>query len=359
MALKCLALAEGYDVVIAARDTGRFKPEDLGGARLVGMPFARGSLGLGSLQREARSVRALMRQERPDIMHGIALKPIALMLLAGRGEAGRVFAVTGRGYLAVARAPWTRFAAACLAFLLRRGLAHQRSVLMVENTTDRAWAENGRALPDARVVLMPGAGVELEKFTAGPEPAGPIRIGIASRLIWSKGVDVAVDAVTRLRERGMAVELHIAGAPDSDNPEHVSGAEIERWRAAPGVRLLGRVADVNAFWADMHIACLPSRGGEGLPRSLLEAAACGRPIVTTATPGCADFAGQDDIGILVPPGDVGALADALERVAESRDLRQRMGAAARRRVEAGYTVQHASDCASRAWKSALHNGSDS
>ncbi len=339
------AREEGYDVAVAARNSGA----DLDGVRLIDMPFARGSLQLGDLAREVAGVRTLIAREKPDLVHAIALKPIALSLLAGV-SAPRVFAVTGRGYLGARRARWTGFTSAALAAAVRNAVARDAAMLLVENASDRAWVEGGRALADARVIQMPGAGVDTQLYAAVAEPdAGPIIVGVAARLVRSKGVDLAVEAVKALRGAGLDIVLRIAGAPDSDNPGTVSTEELARWRQSEGVELLGRVGDINGFWARAHIACLPSRGGEGLPRSLLEAAACGRPIVTTAIPGCADFA-TPEIGLTCPPEDPEALAEALRQLATQQDRRQAMGAAARRKVIAGYTEQHAAECAARAWR---------
>ncbi len=339
------ARAEGYEVSVAARLSGA----DLEGARAIEMPFARGGFDAGSLAREALSVRALMKRERPDIVHAIALKPIALLLLAGVPGVGRVLAVTGRGYLGVRGAAWTKFVSDRLAGQVRRAIVDGGALLLVENRADRRWIEAGTPLPDARVLLMPGAGVDVEKFKPEAEPTGPIRIGIASRLVWSKGVDIAVEALRRLRSEGRDIELHIAGRVDRANPEHVPDSELALWAATPGIVMHGRVEDVAAFWTHAHIACFPSRGGEGLPRSLLEAAACGRAIVAADTPGCADFVRAGDAGLLAPCEDPGTLAEALSRLSDDAALRQRSGAAARALVVARYTEAHAADRAAEAW----------
>lgn len=342
------AMADGYDVAVAARHSG----VDLEGARLIEAPISRGSMA--TLAGEAAWLRGLLRAERPDIVHVVALRPILQALLAGSEGAARVFAVTGRGYLSVRGAPWTRAVLRLLAWRLRAAVANGAAVLMVENEADRRWVERDAPLPDERVALMPGAGVDPDKFTPKPAPQqGPIVIGVVSRLVWSKGVDLAVEAVRRLRAEGLDVELRIAGGADADNPEHVAEEEIARWAATPGVRLLGRVRDINGFWADAHIACLPSRGGEGLPRSLLEAAACARPIVTTDTPGCGDFVRHGGAGLVAPPQNVDALAKALRTLATGAMARAQMGAAARACVEAGYSEAHAADVAAAAWRRLL------
>jgi glycosyltransferase involved in cell wall biosynthesis len=338
------SLAEGYEVVIAAGGTG----EGLEGARFIQVPFARGSLRPADLVREVSALRDILRQERPDIAHAIALKPIALLLLT-EGARARAFAVTGLGYLAIGGKWWTRVALGVLSRALRSAVSRTRAVLLVENHTDRRWVENGAPLSEEKVVLLPGAGVDPNHFAPMPEPDGPIVVGVVARLIRSKGVDLVVEAVQRLRRAGEEIELRIAGAADPDNPERAFDQEIARWREASGVTLLGRVTDIAGFWARAHIACLASRGGEGLPRSLLEAAACGRPVVTTSVPGCADFIQPGQTGIVVAPDDAAALADALQTLCQDAALRRRMGEAGRARVLSGYTTQHVADVVADAW----------
>jgi glycosyltransferase involved in cell wall biosynthesis len=337
------AAADGYDVAVAARSSGA-----LPGVRVIGTPFARGSMLPWDMASQVTHLSNVLARERPHIVHAIALKPMALLALSGHSGAGCVFALTGRGYLGVRRSLWTHIVNSGLRTALRRALSEPRSVLLAENTEDRDWlSENGDL--DSRTLIMPGAGVDPAAYTPAAEPTqGPIVVGIVARLIWTKGIDLAVAAVQGLREQGEDIVLRIAGDIDAESPEAVPAAAVARWRELAGVELLGRVADVNAFWARAHIACLPSRGGEGLPRSLLEAAACARPIVTTDAPGCLDFV-TDDIGIVAPPeGD--ALMHAIQVLAHNAAMRAAMGAAGRAKVIAQHTEDHAADVAARAWR---------
>ncbi len=269
------ARADGFEVVIAARASGALEEDE--GYRIAPMPFARRALAPGDIWRETRAVQKLLEAEQPDLVHAIALKPIALALLARTiVRTPIVMALTGRGYLE-ARGGWRRIILDAIAKRMRAAVAGGEALLLTENEADQKWVEAGAPLPGQWKLVMPGAGVDPDAFRPSPEPPpSPIVVGVAARLVRSKGVDLAVAAVTRLRDEGLAIELCVAGAVDPDNPEHVVETELACWRATPGVSLLGRIADVNAFWANAHIACLPSRGGEGLPRSLLEAAACGR-----------------------------------------------------------------------------------
>jgi glycosyltransferase involved in cell wall biosynthesis len=241
------------------------------------------------------------------------------------------------------------------AALIAREVRSRRAHLAVENLEDlRAVEGRGPAFGPDRATRLPGAGVELDRFAAHPDPGGAeIRVGVAARLVRSKGVGVAVAAVRRLRAEGLAIALDIAGAPDPENPAAIEAAECARWTADGAATLHGHVTDISGFWAARHIACLPSLGGEGLPRSLLEAAASARPIVTTTVGGCSEFVRHDETGLLVPPGDPVALAAALKRLAADKGLRARLGASGRAQVEAGYSVAHLRAAVANAWRATL------
>lgn len=345
------AIADGYEVVVAARMSGALR--DVEGLRLIDTPYARGSLTPWILIPQILHLRALLKRERPDIVHAIALKPIALLLLCGRGDLARAFAITGRGFIAGFRSLRARILDWGLRQMLRRALRKPRTLLLVENEADRRWIDGDDSAPSENTVVLPGAGVDPDAYRPSPEPSGDVVVGVVARLIASKGIDVAVEAVRRLRAQGLRIALRIAGDVDRENPDHVSAKTLARWRAIEGVSLLGKVTDVDAFWSQAHIACLPSRGGEGLPRSLLEAAACGRPIVTTNTPGCADLVRDGETGFVTPVGDVEALAAALKRLALDGEQRRAFGAAGRARIVAGFTETHVAEAAAAAWRRLL------
>jgi glycosyltransferase involved in cell wall biosynthesis len=164
-----------------------------------------------------------------------------------------------------------------------------------------------------------------------PEPDGPMTVGFAGRLLTAKGIRALVAAHRLLQARGLDVRLLIAGDPDPANPDSVRLEEAQQWNSEPGITWLGHVEDIAALWRRSHIAALPSHR-EGLPKSLLEAAACGRPLVATDAPGCREIVIPDQTGLLAPIEDPEALADAIGELAVSQGLRMRYGAAARQLV---------------------------
>jgi glycosyltransferase involved in cell wall biosynthesis len=157
-------------------------------------------------------------------------------------------------------------------------------------------------------------------------------MALVGRMLRSKGVLDAVAAVRALRAEGLVVNLLLAGAADPDSRDSLSDAELAVLGREPGIAWLGHVADVRDVWRRAAIALLPSSYGEGVPKALLEAASCGRPIVASDMPGCRDVVAQGETGLLVPPHDVAALAAAIRTLANDPELRTRMGTAGRARV---------------------------
>jgi glycosyltransferase involved in cell wall biosynthesis len=354
LALVKRAVKDGFQVVVAARMGDCADTLEQTGARVVDVPIARGDNSVLTLWRARALVSSLLAREQPDIVHVFALKPILLASLSWRAApaAKQFLAFTGLGFLATSHSLPAVLARNVLANLISRRVRRGAARLVVENEDDRAWLERLGDFPAGSVTLLPGAGVEPDLYRPAPEPSGPLRIGLVARLVQSKGVDVAVAALALLRQSIPDAQLWIAGEPDQENPARYPDAQVEAWRKQPGIVMVGRTEDVPGFWAQAHVACLPSRGGEGLPRSLIEASACGRPVVTTAVSGCRDFVVYGRTGFVCPPNDPAALADAFAKLADG-DLRRRMGEEGRKRVLEGYTTQHVADRVAQAWRDAL------
>jgi glycosyltransferase involved in cell wall biosynthesis len=205
--------------------------------------------------------------------------------------------------------------------------------IVAQNPED-AGALAGIGINPAGIALIRGSGVDTLHFAPLPEPAGPVlHVGLVARMLKSKGVLDAVAAIRRLRRQGLAVELELAGPTDPDNRETLSAEALAGLAAEPGIAWLGRVADVREVWRRCAVAVLPSTYGEGLPKALLEAAACARPIVAADIPGCREIVRPGQSGILVPPGDVAALAAALGELAGDPARRSALGRGGRALVE--------------------------
>ena len=333
------------EVAVIARERRHRRAIEATGARLIGLEAERRSLDPRALYRQVQALKRLIAAEEPDILHCIALKPIALAGLAGRlaGVEARVYALTGLGFLGARSGVLAGAARLAARLWLREAIDGPKVRFLFENPDDPA-ALGLDPRNAGKVVLVGGAGVDPLLLMPEPmPPAPPLKVALVARMLWSKGVDLAVEAVRLARERGAYVELTLHGAPDPSNPKAIPEATLAEWTARPGIVWGGPTRDIEGVWRKHHLCILPSRGGEGLPRTILEAAACGRPILTTDVPGCRSFVRDGQDGMVVPPNDAAALAQALMTFAATPALAERMGSSARARLIDGHTERDVMD----------------
>jgi glycosyltransferase involved in cell wall biosynthesis len=242
-----------------------------------------------------------------------------------------VSALAGMGYAFTSNDAKARTVRTLVRPLLRHLLSGPRAAVLVQNPDDFAGM-TALGIPRDRIFIIPGSGVDTDLLRPLPEPSGPVTMAYVGRLLDDKGLRALLAAQAALNARGENIRLLIAGEADRANPASIPPAEIEEWRRQPGVELLGQVADIGSVWAKAHIAVLPSRR-EGLPKSLLEAAAYGRPLVATDVTGCREIARQDINALLVPVDDAQAISDAVQKLAQDPALRARFAKAGRALVE--------------------------
>jgi len=331
----------GYRVIIASRFASHEALLKSQGFTLRPIRLRRrGSSPFGEVS-AILELRRIYQEYAPAIVHHVALKPVVFGSLAAIGlkRVAVVNALAGLGFAFTSRRPLARAVRPAITLALRPLLRRERSVIIVQNENDRAQLlARGLAAPD-RVRMIPGAGVELEVFKPTPEPEGVPVVAFAGRLLWDKGVGQLVDAARIIRGRGIPARFVLIGEPDPDNPTSVPMETLREWEREGVVELWGRRSDMPAVLSSVHVVCLPSTYGEGVPKILLEAAACGRPVVTTDWPGCRDVVRDGETGLLVPPGIPNALADALERLLRNPDLRRRYGEAGRTLAEREFDVR--------------------
>jgi len=328
----------GFEVVVATRVQDHGEQIRAEGFRLCPLAWRRRGDGIIGAGGALVALSALYRRERPDIVHLVALKPVLFGGIAarlafprGNGRPAQIAAVTGLGSRLNPASRFARLGRAGLGWALRSAVRNGRAV--VQNPEDGAVLATSGVAP-ARIVLIRGSGVDTDHFMPLPEPPGrTLTVALVARMLRSKGVPDAVAAVRRLRAEGLAIELILAGPTDPDNRDSLSEAALAVLTAEPGVEWLGRVADVRMVWRRAAIAVLPSTYGEGVPKALIEAAACGRAIVATDMPGCREVVRAGETGVLVPPHDIGSLAEALSALVRDPARRQAMGRAGRALVE--------------------------
>lgn len=286
------------------------------------------------------SLALLYARLQPTVAHHVAVKPVLYGTLASTLAPRSVVvnALAGLGYLFTSAEGRESTAARVVRSALPRLLGRTRQRVVVQNRDD-AGELTGLGVPAERIRVIRGSGVDPQRFAPTPEPAGvPVAV-LAARLLRDKGIEELVAAARLLAARKVPVRIEVVGAPDAENPASIDAATLADWRREGLVTFHGHRDDMERVWREAHIAVLPS-WREGLPKTLLEAAASGRPMVATDVTGCREVVEEDRTGLLVPVRDPGALADAIETLARDGAMRSRMGLAARALVEREFTEEH-------------------
>src|SRR5579862_2132517 len=330
----------GYAVAVATRVTAHGERIRAEGFALHALEWRREANGTWASLAAIIEIYRLYRHERPVLVHHVALKPALLGGIAA--WLARVPAVismiAGTGYVGTDARVGARLLGRFLRSVWPILLLRRNGRVIVQNEDDRRALAALRPSAAERIAVIHGSGVDLDHFTPMPEPpASPVVAVYVGRMIAIKGVADVVAAQQKLQRDGIDLRLVLVGKPDPANPSSFDEATLRQWSQLPGISWQGYQEDVRAIWATAHIAVLGSRGGEGLPKTLLEAAATARPIVATDIPGTREIARDGVNAVLVPPGDVDALAAALQQLASDPALRQRLAMAGRALVESGFS----------------------
>lgn len=334
----------GHEVVACAPDDDPDVARLLAAmeVRYLRVAMARASTNPLSDLRTLAAYVVLMRREAPDVVLAYTQKPIIYGGIAARIAGNRPFyaLMTGLGYVfgedGAARPMLRRI----VGMLYREGVRRAR-MIFVFNRDDRPdMLAHGIITEDTPVLQVPGSGVDVGHFARRPLPPGGPRFLMIARLMRDKGLFEFVEAARSLRRHWPEARFHLLGRIDADNPTSVSEAEVQRWQAEGLIEYTPETRDVRPFIAASNVFVLPSYYREGLPRTILEAMAAGRAIITADMPGCREPVSHGENGLLVPPRNAEALAAAMERFLRDPDLAARMGAESRSRAERLYDVHH-------------------
>ena len=335
------ARTAGYEVHVATPDNqGRDRLEAHG---LRFHPVAIDRSG-GHPLREVASFYALLglyRRLRPSVVHHVTHKPILYGSLAARlaGVPGIVNAVSGLGYAFVATGSKAALRRRLMLLGYRMAFSREATHGIFQNREDIELFRAAGVLRNGQYSLIPGSGVDLHEFAPTPAPSGIPIIVLAARMIWDKGVGDFVEAVRLLRQRGTSFRAVLVGGPDPANPRSIPAEQLQALDAEGVTEWWGLRDAMPAVLSQASIVCLPSVYREGVPKVLLEAAAAGRALVATDVPGCRDVVRSGVNGLLVPPRDPAALADALGVLVHDPALRSAMGRRSREIAEREYSVE--------------------
>jgi len=321
------ALQNGYDVYVATR-VGDCGEKIIGaGFRLIPLRLNRSSYSLFYELRTVRQLRSIYRQVKPDIVHHIALKPVLYGSMAALGERRTqvINAFAGLGYLVSSMSFKARALKQVLWKIFRFLLNRPNSFLLLQNREDRDLLVADVGVLPEKTTIIRGSGVDIHEFQATAELPGVPIVLLSSRMLWIKGISDFVDAAKLLRARGVNARFVLAGDTDLGSPGAIPREKLQEWQNAGSVEWWGHQQSMPQMLQQATLVCLPSHGGEGVPKALIEAAASERAIVATDVPGCRDIVRHGINGLLVATKNPAALADAIATLLNDASLRAEMG----------------------------------
>jgi glycosyltransferase involved in cell wall biosynthesis len=332
----------GYEVHIASRLGTSEEIKELNQEKIRFHPinFHRSSVGLWQETKTILELSKLYRDIQPDIVHHVTIKPVLYGTLAARWVGGIQIlnAISGLGYLFIAQG-WKSFIRKKILLWSYRAILNSKKVcILFQNPDDQALFAQHKVIYPEHAFKIKGSGVDLQQFAYSTIPKGRIKVILVARMLWDKGVGEFVESATALKQQGLDADFILVGSVDLGNPESISTKQLEQWSRSGVVKWLGGRADITQLLAESHIAVLPSYR-EGLPKSLIEAAAVGRAIVTTDVPGCREVVKDGKNGFLVPAKDAKKLAVAIQKLINNPKLLNNMGKKSRLIAEQEFSIQ--------------------
>jgi len=335
------AIQKGFEVHVAAGLTNCTDRMRSLGLIIHPLTLDRSSRGILSNGYAFFQVLSLFMQVRPDVVHLVTIKPVLLGGLAARLTKVRcvVVAISGLGFVFVSKGLKADLRLWLVSGLYRLILGCRNQKVIFQNEDDREVLIRRSGLLREKTVLVKGSGVDLDEYSASPLPEGTPVVMLAARMLIDKGVREFVGAARRLRDLGISARFVLVGIPDIGNPNTITEEELNQWVAENVVEWWGHRSDMPGVLAKCNIFVLPSFYGEGLPKVLIEAAACSRPVITTDHPGCRDAIVPNKTGFLIPTHNTERLGEIIKTMLLDRSLCEEMGRAGRELAEQVFDVK--------------------
>ena len=338
---KDVALAakkNGWDVTVVTANTGKIQNIKALGLRAIDMPMSKSGMNILEELKTFRFLLNLLRKEKPDVTHFVGAKPNLYGPLAAKMAKikGVVIAVSGRGvYVDDNKSLLAR----AIQHIMRFSMNRENALAIFQNHDDeRIHIERG-IIREGQSRFIKGSGVDLNEFCYTPEPEdGKIKIILTARMLPEKGIFVLTEAAECLRQKyNNQIEFWLVGGLD-DRPGAITEDQLKKVCDGEYIKWLGYRTDVKQLLQQSHIVAFPSYYLEGLPKSLIEATAIGRPIITTDSVGCKDTVDDGINGFIIPPKKVMPLVDKLEILINDKELRYKMGIASRKKAEKEFSI---------------------
>lgn len=338
LALSARELGFEVHIATAVSDRNSVRIIESKGFPLHAIPLSQHGINPIAELKTIIALARLYRQLDPDLLHHISIKPVVYGGIAARlsGKRKIVQAMSGLGYVFVSGDLKANLIRMFCTPLFRAANASAGTRMIFQNPDDLKTFVRRRLIDGDKAVLIRGSGVDETRFVPCPEPAGELPVVLfAGRLLWQKGLGDFIELARRLR--GMAV-FRVAGYEEETSPLNVSSSQLRAWADEGLIEWIGKRDDMPQVYAESNVVCLPSTYGEGVPKALVEAAACARACVTTDTPGCREIVRHNVNGLLAPPSDVDALTLAVQSLIDSPARRAEMGAKGRQIVLDEFTL---------------------
>lgn len=334
------AMKEGYEVHVAMGITDKLEQLESYGLTIYPLQITRGRTSFKKDLLAFYQIVKLFRQLKPTLVHLVTIKPIIFGGIAARltGVPAVVAAISGLGFVSVANGFMATVKRWFVSYAYRVALGKNNLIIIVQNPDDQAYLNKHVGLPVKKFRLIPGSGVDLACYKPTDLPVGIPIILMACRLIVHKGVWEFVEAAKILRKRNIDIRFYLAGDIDTDNPASLKPDDLCTIKSEGCVELLGKRNDMEKLIAASYLVVLPSYYGEGLPKILIEAAACSRAVVTTNLLGCRDAIEPNVTGLLVPPRDAQTLANTIEQLVNNPAQCAAFGKAGRKLAEKKFDI---------------------
>jgi glycosyltransferase involved in cell wall biosynthesis len=333
------AIELGYEVHLVCGDTGRLGELERFGLIVHPLTIVRGEAGIGSSLKTFLEILSLFKHVQPDIVHLVTIKPVLFGGMAARllGVESVVAAVSGLGFIFVNSGVKARLRRMVVGLLYRLALGKKNLKVIFQNPDDRDRLCSLAGIQKDKTEMIRGSGVDLSKYPETVAPSGVPVVVLVARLLNDKGVMEFVEAAKQLKYQGYHARFCLVGDIDPDNPASLTVDDLASIEASGNVELWGYRTDIPSVLGSATIVALPSYR-EGLPKVLLEAAACGRAVVTTDVPGCRDAIESGVTGLLVPSRDAAELAKAIALLLDNPARCAAIGLAGRRLAESEFDV---------------------
>ncbi|MCD9477279.1 glycosyltransferase family 4 protein [Photobacterium phosphoreum] len=319
---------KGVDVCIAAGNNNKKDELENLGFKVVLLPLSRSGKNIFKEMKLLYSINKVIINFKPDIIHTFTIKPVLYGSLISKInpfiKGDIVSSITGLGSLSLSKNKRGKLIWGLVERIYKISLSSPRTKIIFENEDDMGFFINNSISNERNSFVVNGAGVDLDVFNISHEKFNVITVILVSRLLKDKGISEYIEAGKILKDEGVNVRLLLVGDIDNNNPSTMDEKDIKEAHNKGYIDWVGFQSDISKYNKLSHIACLPSYR-EGRPKSLIESAACGLPIITTDVPGCRQMVDDGLNGIIVPVRNAVKLADAIKTLSSSPEMMETMG----------------------------------